>query len=100
MNRTILKENFIMMNNTFDPWKNSWFNRDKISKSIINCKQKIINMKNKNILLNKNYYLNEIGKSNINGSNNINFTNSVNGSNDKKTKQNETIPFLCCFSKS
>ena len=100
MNRTLINENYIMKSNTFNFSNKSSINGNSMSKSIINCKQKIINMKNKNILLNKNYYLNEIGKSNINGSNNINFTNSVNGSNDKKTKQNETIPFLCCFSKS
>ena len=100
MNRTLIKENYLMKSNTFNSSNKSSINGNSMSKSIINCKQKILNMKNKNILLNKNYYLNEIGKSNINGNNNINLTNSVNESNDKKTKQNETIPFLCCFSKS
>ena len=100
MNRTLINENYIMKSNTFNFSNKSSINENSMSKSIINCKQKIINMKNKNILLNKNYYLNEIGKSNINGNNNINLANSVNESNDKKTKQNETIPFLCCFSKS
>ena len=102
MNKTLIKENNIMKSNTFNFSNKSSINENSMSKSIINCKKKIINMKNKNnnILLNKNYYLNEIGKSNINKSNNINLTNSVHENNDKKTKQNETIPFLCCFSKS
>jgi len=102
MNRTLIKENYLMKSNTFNFSNKSSINENSMSKSIINCKQKIINMKNRNILLNKNYYLNEISKSksNITGSNNINFTNSVNESNDKKTEQNEAIPFLCCFSKS
>ena len=101
MNRTLIKDNYLIKsNNTFNFSNKSSINENSMSKSIINCKQKIINMKNRNILLNKNYYLNEISKSNITGSNNINFTNSVNESNNKKTKQNETIPFLCCFSKS
>ena len=30
----------------------------------------------------------------------VNVHNSINESNDKKTKQNDIIPFLCCFSKS
>ena len=101
MNRTLIKESYLMKSNTFN-FSNKSINDNSMSKSIINCKQKIINMKNKNILLYKNYYLNIIGNSNsnINGSNNNNFNNSVNECNDKKTKQNETIPFLCCFSKS
>ena len=100
MNRTILKENFIMMNNTFDPWKNSWFNRDKISKSIINCKQKIISMKIKNQLLTKNFYSENKGNNNINGKINNKLVNSVNGDNDNKVKKNVAIPLLCCTYKS
>ena len=100
MNRTILKENFIMMNNTFDPWEKSWFNRDKISQSIINCKQKIISMKIKNQLLTKNFYSENKGNNNINGNINNKLVNSVNGDKDNKIKKNENIPFLCCFYKS
>ena len=96
MNRTIIKENYIMKNNTFNPWKNSWFNIEKLSKSINNCKQKIINMKIKHQLLNKNFYSDDKRISNFNNR----IINSVNGDNDKKIKQKETIPFLCCFSKS
>ena len=86
MNRTILKENFIMMNNTFDPWEKSWFNRDKISQSIINCKQKIISMKIKNQLLTKNFYSENKGNNNINGNINNKLVNSVNGDKDNKIK--------------
>lgn len=100
MNRTILKENFIMMNNTFDPWKNSWFNRDAISKSIINCKRKIISMKIKNQLLTKNFYSENKGNNNINGNINNKLVNSANGDNDNKVKKNGCIPFLRCSYKS
>jgi hypothetical protein len=100
MNRTIMKENYIMKNNAFNPWKSSWFNREKITKSIINCKQKIIYMKIKNQLLNKNLYIDNKGNNNINGNINNKLINTVNEDNGKKIKQNETIPFLCCFSKS
>ena len=100
MNRTIMKENYIMKNNTFNRWKNSWFNREKITKSIINCKQKIINMKIKNQLLNKNVCIDNKGNNNINGNINNKLINTINEGNGKKIKQNETIPFLCCFSKS
>ena len=99
MNKTLIKDNYILKSNTFNS-SNKSSNGNNISKSIINCKQKIINMKNKNILYNKDYYLNEIRNSKINGNNNINLANSINESNDKKTKQNDIIPFLCCFSKS
>ena len=100
MNRTIMKENYIMKNNAFNPWKNSWFNREKIAKSIINCKQKIINMKIKNQLLKKNFYIDNKGNNNINGNINNKLINTVNEDIGKKIKQNETIPFLCCSSKS
>jgi hypothetical protein len=100
MNRTIIKENFIMKNNTFDHWKNSWFNRDKISKSIIKCKRNIINMRIKNQLLNKNFYKDNNGNNSINGNINNKLVNSINGDNDSKKKKDETYCFLCCFSKS
>jgi len=100
MNRTLIKDNYLIKSNTFNSSNKSSINENSMTKNIINCKQKIINMKNKNILLNKNYYLNEIDNSKMNGSNNFNLINSVNESNDKKAKPNETIPFLCCFSKS
>ena len=78
MNRTILKENFIM----------------------INCKQKIISMKIKNQLLTKNFYSENKGNNNINGKINNKLVNSVNGDNDNKVKKNVAIPLLCCTYKS
>ena len=105
MNKAILKENYNIKNKTFNDSKNGGkdSNNDLLnnyisSKSIINCKQKIIYMKNKNKLLNKgNIILNDTQYNN-NGSFNINIYNS---DNDKKNEEEDkTIPFLCCFSKS
>ena len=69
------------------------------SKSIINFKQKIIYMKDKNKLLNKgNIYFNDTQNNDSNGSFNIN--NFFNENSNKKIEEDKTIPFLCCFSKS
>ena len=104
MNKAILKENYNIKNKTFNDSKNGGkdSNNDLLndyinSKSIINCKQKIIYMKNKNKLLNKgNIIVNDTQYNN--GS--FNF-NSYNSDNDKKMEEEDkTIPFLCCFSKS
>ena len=110
MNKAILKENYNIKNKTFNDSKNGGkdSNNDLLnnyisSKSIINCKQKIIYMKNKNKLLNKgNIYFNDTQNNYNNsiGSFNSNLNNFVKEHNEKKLKEDKTIPFLCCFSKS
>ena len=105
MNNTILKENYNIKNNkTLNSSKKGGndldidlLNNNHNIKSIINCKQKIIYMKNKNKLLNKgNIFFNDIHYNN--GSFNFILNNS---DNEKKLEEEDkTIPFLCCFSKS
>lgn len=102
MNKAILKENYIIKNNnkTYNASNkgkvqnnnNNLLNRFNTTKSIINFKQKIIYMKDKNKLLNKQ---------NNNSTGSFNFNNFFNEHSDKKIEEdNKTIPFLCCFSKS
>ena len=108
MNKTIIKENYTTKNNkTFNASSkygkdinNDLPNSFNNSKSIINFKQKIIYMKNKNKLLNNgNIHFDDTQNNNSNGSFNIN--NIINeNNNNKKMEENKTIPFLCCFSKS
>ena len=111
MNNTIMKDDYVNKNNkTFNGSsksdKNFFFflpNDFNNSKSIINFKQKIIYMKNKNKLLNKgNIYFNDTQNNYNNsiGSLNSNLNNFVKEHNEKKLKEDKTIPFLCCFSKS
>ena len=105
MNNTIMKDDYVNKNNkTFNGssksdknFFNDLPNDFNNSKSIINFKQKIIYMKNKNKLLNKgNIYFNDTQNNNIsNGSYKF-----VNEQNNKKLEEDKTIPFLCCFSKS
>jgi hypothetical protein len=109
MNKSLLKENCSVKNSkTFNA--NNASNKDKVennnmlnsfntSKSIINFKQKIIYMKDKNKLLNKgNIYFNDTQNNDSNGS--FNFNNFFNENSNKKIEEDKTIPFLCCFSKS
>jgi ribosome biogenesis protein Nip4 len=105
MNKTIMKDNYITKNNKtlyatsrsdkdiYNDFPNSFDN----SQLIINFKQKIIYMKNKNKLLKKgNILFNDTENNNIcKGS--FNF---VNEKNNKKIEEEKNIPFLCCFSKS
>ena len=108
MNKTIIKENYTTKNNkTFSASSkygkninNDLPNSFNNSKSIVNFKQKIIYMKNKNKLLNNgNIHFDDTQNNNSNGSLNIN--NIINeNNNNKKIEEDKTIPFLCCFSKS
>ena len=107
MNKSILKENCDLKNNkTYNASDNrketninNLLNNYNTSKSIINFKQKIIYMNDKNKLLNKgNIYFNDTQNNNSNGS--FNFNDFFNVHNDKKIEEDKTIPFLCCFSKS
>ena len=103
MNKTIMKENYITKNNkTFNATSKNGKNINS-DLPIINFKQKIIYMKNKNKLLNKgNIYFNDTQNNYNNsiGSLNSNLNNFVKEHNEKKLKEDKTIPFLCCFSKS
>ena len=100
MNKTIMKENYITKNNkTFNATSKNGKNINS-DLPIINFKQKIIYMKNKNELLNNgNIHFDDTQNNNSSGSFNIN--NIINeNNNNKKMEENKTIPFLCCFSKS
>ena len=108
MNKSLLKDNSISKNNKTYNGSNKGKGQNinmldsyNTSKSIINFKQKIIYMKDKNKLLNKgNKYFNDIHNNSNNSNGNFNFNNFLNERNDKKIEEDKTIPFLCCFSKS
>jgi len=92
MNKTIIKENYNIKNrgmNDSNKSQNIKYNHLDNSKSIINCKQKIISMKNKNKLIWKigdlngfNIHLNDIH-------NNKTIENNANNINN----------FFCCYGK-
>lgn len=104
MNNTIIKENTIKKNNkTMNNSKKSEniykFININNSKSIINCKQKIISMKNKNKLIenmngkgldNFNIHLNDVH-------NNNRYNNNLKKNNENKS--NKVNSFLCCYGK-
>ena len=99
MNKIIMKENSYIKNNTFNSSNKT---RNGINgSSIINCKQKIIYMKNKNKQMNKgNIFFNDINNINNNVNYNFNLNNIINENNNKKKEKDKTIPFLCCFTQS
>ena len=89
MNKTIIKKNKIMndSNRSDNTYKSSNINN---LKSIIKCKQNIIDMKNKSKFI-----------GNINGFNSfkVNLLDNSNNSKlnkNKEIKVNKTTPFLCC----
>lgn len=93
MNKVIFKDNFINKNNIIKDYSNKSENTYKSSNKnnyIINCKQKIISMKNKNTLM-----------GNMNDFNNFNIKlNDNNINQNKEIKVNKINPFLCCYGKS
>ena len=93
MNKIIFKENFIKGDNLMNDSnksENTYKNSNK-SNYIINCKQKIISMRNKNKLIEN---MNDFNSFNIklNENNNLNPNNEI--------KVNRINPFLCCYGKS
>ena len=93
MNKIIFKENFIKGDNLMNDSnksENTYKNSNK-SNYIINCKQKIISMRNKNKLIEN---MNDFNSFNIKLNENINLNPN------NEIKVNRINPFLCCYGKS
>jgi hypothetical protein len=89
MNKTIIKENYNVKNrgmNDSNKSQNIKYNHLDNSKSIINCKQKIISMKNKNKLI---WKIGDLNGFNIN-------LNDIHNNKKSENKANNINSFFCC----
>ena len=89
MNKTIIKENYNAKNrgmNDSNKSQNIKYNHLDNSKSIINCKQKIISMKNKNKLI---WKIGDLNGFNIN-------LNDIHNNKKSENKTNNINSFFCC----
>jgi len=92
MNKTIIKENYNIKNraiNDSNKSQNIKLNYLDNSKSIINCKQKIISMKNKNKLI---WKIGDFNSFNI-------HLNDIQNNTKSENKANNINSFFCCYGK-
>ena len=92
MNKTIIKENYNVKNrgmNDSNKSQNIKYSNLDNSKSIINCKQKIIRMKNKNKLI---WKVGDFNGFNI-------HLNDINNNTKGENKTNNINSFFCCYGK-
>ena len=92
MNKTIIKENYNVKNrgmNDSNKSQNIKYNHLDNSKSIINCKQKINSMKNKNKLI---WKIGDLKEFNI-------HLNDIHNNKISENKANSNNNFFCCYGK-
>ena len=94
MNKIIFKDNCIKKNKLMNDYSNKsedTYKSNNKNNYIINYKQKIISMKNKNTLLGNMSDFNDF---------NIKLTDNSNINQNKEIKVNKINSFLCCYGKS